>query len=214
MNLHKNEEDFKTLVLLTSQHFGIREVFIEKDYWVTYVLKNLANSEHKDKVIFKGGTSLSKVHKTIGRFSEDVDLAYVDPDKNRCQTIFSKIDKAIMIIPLNYLEGHVGEKKGPAKFRKTYYQYPRIVEENDFGHATDKLILEINSFTKPEPSETRSIQSYIAEFLEATDQTSNIALYQLEPFHINVLKKEKTLAEKLCGLAKHTNKEDEIDFDD
>ena len=213
MKLHENQDEFKQLVQLTSQKMGIREVFIEKDYWVTYVLKNLASSRYKDKVVFKGGTSLSKVHRTIKRFSEDVDLAYVDSDKKRCQTVFSKIDKSIMLAPLKYMKGHLGEKKGPAKFRKTYHQYPKTIEQDNYGHATDLIILEINSYTNPKALELRRINSYIAEFLKDSGQEEDVQNYELHSFNMNVLNKEKTLVEKLCGLAKYTNREDEKDFD-
>jgi predicted nucleotidyltransferase component of viral defense system len=40
-----------------------------KDYWVTYLLYRLSRSAYADKVVFKGGTSLSKVHQLIARFS-------------------------------------------------------------------------------------------------------------------------------------------------
>lgn len=51
--------------------------FVEKDYWVTTVLR-LVVDELPDKTIFKGGTSLSKGWQLIDRFSEDIDL-FVDP---------------------------------------------------------------------------------------------------------------------------------------
>ncbi|KAA1260234.1 hypothetical protein LF1_27730 [Rubripirellula obstinata] len=48
---------------------------IEKDFWVCWLLKKLFNApELKGKLVFKGGTSLSKVHGLIDRFSEDIDL--------------------------------------------------------------------------------------------------------------------------------------------
>jgi predicted nucleotidyltransferase component of viral defense system len=74
MILHKNKEDFQDLVNITAEFFEIPEVYVEKDYWVTYILKNLSSSEYKDNVVFKGGTSLSKAYKLIDRFSEDIDL--------------------------------------------------------------------------------------------------------------------------------------------
>lgn len=77
MNLHINKKLFKEAILAASQHFNIREVYIEKDYWVTYILHNLANSSLKEKVVFKGGTSLSKVYRLIDRFSEDIDLSVI-----------------------------------------------------------------------------------------------------------------------------------------
>ena len=48
---------------------------IEKDWWVVHTLSAIFSTEYADKLIFKGGTSLSKSWNLIERFSEDVDLA-------------------------------------------------------------------------------------------------------------------------------------------
>ena len=48
---------------------------IEKDWWVTAVLKALSMTSIANQLIFKGGTSLSKGWGVIERFSEDIDLA-------------------------------------------------------------------------------------------------------------------------------------------
>lgn len=47
---------------------------VEKDFWVCWVLKQLFTSQLAELLIFKGGTSLSKVYGKIERFSEDIDL--------------------------------------------------------------------------------------------------------------------------------------------
>lgn len=58
-----------------SSKMGVNEVIIEKDYWVSFVLNYLfSKSKYKDKLVFKGGTSLSKCFNLIERFSEDIDL--------------------------------------------------------------------------------------------------------------------------------------------
>ena len=49
---------------------------LEKDVWVVWVLNALFDSDLGEHLVFKGGTSLSKVYKAIDRFSEDVDLTY------------------------------------------------------------------------------------------------------------------------------------------
>jgi predicted nucleotidyltransferase component of viral defense system len=54
---------------------GIRPTIVEKDFWVCVVLKFLfQKSRLGQSLVFKGGTSLSKVHGLIERFSEDIDL--------------------------------------------------------------------------------------------------------------------------------------------
>ncbi len=50
-------------------------VAIEKDFWVCWMLRRLFDSPLVDGMVFKGGTSLSKVFNAIQRFSEDVDLS-------------------------------------------------------------------------------------------------------------------------------------------
>ena len=48
---------------------------VEKDLWVTIILQMVFALPFADKLVFKGGTSLSKVFGMIERFSEDIDLA-------------------------------------------------------------------------------------------------------------------------------------------
>lgn len=55
-------------------HPGVNQVAIEKDWWVTVTLKALFQTDCRDSLIFKGGTSLSKGFNIIERFSEDLIL--------------------------------------------------------------------------------------------------------------------------------------------
>jgi hypothetical protein len=60
----------------TADRKGLPEAIIEKDFWVCWILKQLFSIEaFSGRLLFKGGTSLSKVFQAIDRFSEDIDLA-------------------------------------------------------------------------------------------------------------------------------------------
>lgn len=48
---------------------------IEKDWWVTQVMRLLFSQPYAKHLSFKGGTSLSKAWNIIERFSEDIDIA-------------------------------------------------------------------------------------------------------------------------------------------
>lgn len=72
MKLHKNKESFIQAIADTSAYFGIAAALVEKDYFITLILSRL--KECASGLLFKGGTSLSKCHKIIDRFSEDIDL--------------------------------------------------------------------------------------------------------------------------------------------
>ena len=56
---------------------GVTLQIIEKDFWVCWTLKQLFESTRfGPHLLFKGGTSLSKVFNLIQRFSEDIDLSF------------------------------------------------------------------------------------------------------------------------------------------
>ncbi|MCZ2152874.1 MAG: nucleotidyl transferase AbiEii/AbiGii toxin family protein [Bryobacterales bacterium] len=60
----------------TAARKNLPEAVVEKDFWVCWMLEQLFSLESmKDWLLFKGGTSLSKVFHAIERFSEDIDLA-------------------------------------------------------------------------------------------------------------------------------------------
>ncbi|MCH9627732.1 MAG: hypothetical protein S4CHLAM2_13750 [Chlamydiales bacterium] len=54
---------------------NISPVLVEKDFFVCWLLSILFDSEFASSLVFKGGTSLSKIFSTINRFSEDIDLS-------------------------------------------------------------------------------------------------------------------------------------------
>jgi hypothetical protein len=54
---------------------GLPAAIMEKDFWVCWTLKHVFNLPMASHLLFKGGTSLSKVFSAINRFSEDIDLS-------------------------------------------------------------------------------------------------------------------------------------------
>ena len=71
MYLHKDKDNFREQI---SAAKGKTPMVIEKDYYVTLILRRL--SEQLDNCVFKGGTSLSKGFHAINRFSEDIDIIF------------------------------------------------------------------------------------------------------------------------------------------
>lgn len=71
----RSTQDRSDLFAEAAEQMGIRASIVEKDFWVCLVLKFLFNEHPLQKyMVFKGGTSLSKVYGLIQRFSEDIDL--------------------------------------------------------------------------------------------------------------------------------------------
>jgi hypothetical protein len=70
-----SSENRKELFSATAKKMNTTSAIIEKDFWVVWVLDKIFSDERLNKILmFKGGTSLSKVFDLIGRFSEDIDL--------------------------------------------------------------------------------------------------------------------------------------------
>lgn len=73
MSRLRDRTDFDATIDAAASQLGINAVIIEKDYWVSQVLRALADQFPVD-FVFKGGTSLSKCYRLIQRFSEDIDV--------------------------------------------------------------------------------------------------------------------------------------------
>ena len=200
MMLHEQPEHFTDLVTQTAGFLHIPEFFIEKDYWVCHVLRNLSASRYKDVVVFKGGTSLSKAYNCIERFSEDIDLALIDPElgDSKRKSLMKDIEETITH-SLSLLPDHPQtEKRG--RNRRTFYAYPLTQDRSALSPVKEVIQLEINTFTHPAPNEERLIEPFISRFLRDNGFQSYITQYALEPFPVQVLSIERTLCEKMLSL--------------
>jgi predicted nucleotidyltransferase component of viral defense system len=74
MNLHLDKNSFWSILQIANNTTGIRTDVLEKDYYVTLFLKELADMQDTLPAYFKGGTALYKALHSIRRFSEDIDL--------------------------------------------------------------------------------------------------------------------------------------------
>ncbi|VGO19030.1 nucleotidyl transferase AbiEii/AbiGii toxin family protein [Pontiella sulfatireligans] len=94
-----------------SERMSLSAEAIEKDFWVVWVLGRLFSSELlAPKILFKGGTSLSKVFGLIDRFSEDIDLILdweevvsEDPMADRSKTKQDEFNKLVPVLCREYI---------------------------------------------------------------------------------------------------------------
>lgn len=211
INLHQVEKEFDSLIKETAEFLGIRDVFIEKDYWITLVLKRLAESEYADQVVFKGGTSLSKGYRLIDRFSEDVDIAIIDAtdlNGNQVKNLIRKVEKTISV-DLSEMDTP-GVTSKASKYRKTVFNYPVLVDKKINQNNSNRLLIETNSFANPRPYVTLEIKSMINEFLEYSHRHDLVEKYGLHPFNLNILDKRRTLIEKIVSLIRFSFSEDPV----
>ncbi|RYY39022.1 MAG: nucleotidyl transferase AbiEii/AbiGii toxin family protein [Chitinophagaceae bacterium] len=201
MKLHESSQDFKDAIEATAQALKLRPVFVEKDYWVTYVLKNLSKSQFANQVVFKGGTSLSKAYGCIKRFSEDIDLAILNPADYSGGQVKGLLKTITQNIAGNLTEisNHAATKKF-GKIRATVYSYPKVIKDANYGVVSDNIQIEINSMANPVPYVVRPIRCYIAQYLESAGLLKEITDYELEQFDLQVLSLQRTYFEKVLSV--------------
>lgn len=207
MRLHTDRQLFKDAINFASRPatdggLGISPLFIEKDYWVSRSLKLMAEHDKDGRAVFKGGTSLSKAYGIGARFSEDIDVAISDAwtlSGNQLKNLIRKtardMTEGLDEIPIP------GKTSKGSHYYKAYYHYPQIMESLAATSINPgQILVEINSFANPYPSEQRVIQSFLTIFLQQSGNEQLIEEYDMRPFVIHVLDKRRTLTEKLVSL--------------
>ncbi len=89
-----------------AEFLSVSPTAVEKDYWVSEVLRVLSRDFAGD-FVFKGGTSLSKGYRLVGRFSEDIDILVVPGERGRGAT-----DKLMKAMADGAAEGIGGSARG------------------------------------------------------------------------------------------------------
>ena len=157
----------------------LSEAAIEKDFWVCWMLKKLFVSRIKDIIIFKGGTSLSKIFHLIQRFSEDIDLilnwkdnTVGDPMQPRSHSRQDKFNDELdqwssdfireFILPevQNFCSGICQAEISPDNPEHIVVTYPKSFEA---PYLRPQILLEIGAKAAWVPHDTYTIQPYAAE---------------------------------------------------
>ena len=193
--LHEDKEEFTNAANLASERYGILPVVAEKDYYVTMILRGL--SERLEFVVFKGGTSLSKCHKVIKRFSEDIDITI---DTKLSQGQMKKMKEVIKEIAdaLGLTIPNIDETRSRRSYNRYILEYNSVITEPD--DAVQNAVLMETSFAEVSfPTVILPVHSYIGDMMidEAPGELEN---FRLEPFEMKVQGLDRTLADKVFAI--------------
>lgn len=193
MKLHTFPEEFRDLIAIVADRKHLPESAIERDYYIVYLLKNLAESPFAEQCVFKGGTSLSKCYPgSIERFSEDIDLTFLGMDctDKECDRAIKKIE-AVMTV------GAETEKINAERFNRSKSMYVW------FGSKENQIKLEIGSSIRPDPFAKKPLKTYIQEYLEENGYAEAVTRYELEEIRVNALDITRTFVDKLMSVKRH-----------
>ena len=96
MILHNDKVAFEQIIDIISKESGVRRDVLEKDYYVTLLLFELAKQPNQGYAYFKGGTALYKALRSIRRFSEDIDLTVFIEDCPSANQARKRLEKATL----------------------------------------------------------------------------------------------------------------------
>jgi hypothetical protein len=206
-----------------SNKMGLPPQAIEKDVWVTLMLRMIFTSDHADHFIFKGGTSLSKAFNLINRFSEDIDLGIdrkylgyegdltpgqVRKLRRKCHSYVSGDLKNILENKL--IDYGIDPRSYELKVENTQVsdQDPETILVNfkslfdEVSYLPNNIKIEVSARSLIEPNQKVSIQSWI-------DQQYPGAAFIGEPFEVIATDPRKTFLEKLILLHEEFQKPSE-----
>ena len=197
MELYENKELFQDLVRTVSRRLGISPELVEKDYYVTVILKRI--KEEIPDIIFKGGTSLSKCYDIIDRFSEDIDLTL---DKNSCtQSNKRKANKKIIKIcddlGFTIVNREEVENHSHGNFNCYNIEYPMIFNTEILKQY---IKVELVFFQKSYPDTPRKVNSFIGAFLKETQNLNEVTRYNLNDFDVRTQTLERTFIDKVFAV--------------
>ena len=190
MLLHKNNQLFKHVVVATSDSTKLPVAIIEKDYYATMILKQLA-AKSSDCVL-SGGMALVKAHSITDRFSQTIDITtskrILSAQRKKLASTIKSIGTDIKLASTSWKDKRTG----------CTFMYESL--EN----ALPKNILECvslaMSFNQLSFShEQKDITSFVYQFL-AKENMSIAQEYGLLPFSINAQSLEQLLADNVFTL--------------
>lgn len=171
-----------------SARSGISPKAIEKDWWVTLVLRAVFSTKYAEHILFKGGTSLSKCYNLIQRFSEDIDLSierdFLGFSEDLSKTQVKKLKKAAteftstflreeverQILVLGAPEGMVNVVADPISAilpdmdpQTIRISYPSLLDP--VVYIEDSVKLEVSSRSLKEAGIERFINSILSEYM-------------------------------------------------
>ena len=180
------------IVTECAARMGVPNVIVEKDFWVCWMLDVLFQSSLADSLVFKGGTSLSKVFGAINRFSEDIDLSVStellelpEPgdSRNQANKWMTQAEAACTEAArdkfLPELEQLIAEPLEPLKERSDQnwlefvvdpasnspvilFHYP-TTQPSGFEYLKRSVKLELGSLTEQRPIGTHPIRPWLAD---------------------------------------------------
>ncbi len=198
-----------------SLQYNLSSIAIEKDWWITAVLRALFALPYAEHLSFKGGTSLSKCYNLIERFSEDIDIAvnrgFLGFDGKLSKTqINDKLRRAACSFVRDKLQFDIAKEFENQGINSDLFTVkvnitpitttdPEIIEIHykslfpESNYVKPIVKIEVSGRSMNEPLQKIDLQSIV-------DKEFPNASFANKPFEVNAVVPERTFLEKICLL--------------
>ena len=164
---------FTELVDQLAQSLNVNSYLIEKDYWLMHCLWGLQQQGWKFEL--KGGTSLSKGHAIIERFSEDIDIRFEPPADHALKTGKNHDKPAHIAARKDYFDWLAGNIQIPGLIGVT-----RATDFDDTSYRNGGIVLNYPSVTQPLPGVKDGILLEVGFDLTAPNAPRTISSWAMD----------------------------------
>lgn len=197
MYLHEDRETFRDLVDQVADSIGRAPALVEKDYYVTQILRLFA--EQLDNCVFKGGTSLVKGFHVIDRFSEDIDITFNahigESRRKKLKNVVLKGISETLGMPITNWE----DTRSDRDYNAYLFSYESVISPQD-DRLPQYVKLETALGSYSFPTQTVEIENYIGTYLERKGHPELARQYYLDKFPMNLQSLERTYIDKVFAL--------------
>lgn len=200
MYIHEDSGEFISTIEEISEITGYRMDVLEKDYYVTLFLQELASMQFDDglKAYFKGGTALYKKLKNPKRFSEDIDITLDVTGLNNSQVKQTLKKASQKYVALPRCKGHKKEKNFRSEALMVYEYTPKVpFDAKDKLERFGEVQVEATTFTISEPTESMEINSLIYEKAPEDIKAMLEDRFNMGAFEVKTITLERLFVDKL-----------------
>ena len=198
MNLHLNKELFRDMIDTLNTRTGVAIDIIEKDYYVSAVLKELSKKQDYLKAYFKGGTAVYKILENMNRFSEDIDLTVKvlsEESNTRNKKRLKESALGYKIDGLELIKEECIDNKGSVT---GMYKYTSVYADSEMPlQRAGKIQVESTSFTVSEPTEKYYIEPLLYKLASDDEKKILEEKFDISKIEIEIIKLERMFIDKI-----------------
>ena len=198
MNLHLNKELFRDMIDTLNTRTGVAIDIIEKDYYVSAVLKELSKKQDYLKAYFKGGTAVYKILENMNRFSEDIDLTVKvlsEESNTRNKKRLKESALGYKIDGLELIKEECIDNKGSVT---GMYKYTSVYADSEIPlQRAGKIQVESTSFTVSEPTEKYYIEPLLYKLASDDEKKILEEKFDISKIEIEIIKLERMFIDKI-----------------